>query len=62
VVEVSPAGEIKTLRPAKLLLVRTLGKTVAAQVAVVAQPPMANYPEPPRNNLIDGPVLQSCAD
>jgi hypothetical protein len=54
VVEVSPSGEIKTLRAGETsIMVRTLGKAVAARVAVVAQPPMANYPEVPRNNFID---------
>jgi hypothetical protein len=58
VVEVSPSGEIKTLRPGETaVMVRTLGKAVAARVAVVAQPPIADYQEPPRNNLIDGPVF-----
>jgi len=58
VVEISPSGEIKTLRAGETaVMVRTLGKAVAARVAVVAEPPMANYPETPRNNLIDGPVF-----
>src|SRR5215467_14120960 len=54
VVEISPAGEIKTLRAGETsIMVRTLGKAVAARIAVVAQPPMANYPEVPRNNFVD---------
>jgi hypothetical protein len=51
---VSPSGEIKTLRAGETsIMVRTLGKAVAARVAVVEKPPMANYPEIPRNNFID---------
>jgi hypothetical protein len=38
-------------------MVRTLGKAVAARVAVVSQPPMVNYPEIPRNNFIDDLVF-----
>lgn len=54
VVEVSPAGEIKTLRAGETaIMVRTLGKAVAARIAVVEQPPIENYPEPPRHNFID---------
>ena len=59
VLEVSPSGEIKTLRAGETaIMVRTLGKAVAARIAVVAQPPMADYPQQPGNNLIDGPVFQ----
>ena len=58
VVEVSPAGEIKTLRAGETsIMVRTLGKAVAARIAVVAQPPLANYPQTPRNNFIDDLVF-----
>ena len=58
VVEVSPAGEIKTLRAGETaIMVRTLGKAVAARIAVVAQPPMANYPDVPRNNFVDDLVF-----
>ena len=32
---------------------RTLGKAVAARIAVVEEPPMKNYPDVPRNNFID---------
>lgn len=54
VVEVSPLGEIKTRRAGETaIMVRTLGKAVAARIAVVEQPPMANYPDIPRNNFID---------
>jgi len=54
VIEVSPAGEIKTLRAGETaIMVRTLGKAVAARIEVVAQPPLANYPEVTRNNFID---------
>ena len=54
VAEVSPAGEIKPLRAGETaIMVRTLGKAVAVRLAVVKQPPMANYPEVHRNNFID---------
>lgn len=54
VVEVSPLGEIKTRRAGETaIMVRTLGKAVAARIAVVEKPPMANYPDVPRNNFID---------
>lgn len=54
VVEVGPAGEIKALRAGETaIMVRTLGKAVAVRVAVVVNPPPANYAEPPRNNFID---------
>ena len=58
VVEVSPSGEMKTLRAGETaIMVRTLGKAVATRLAVVAQPPMANYPDVPRNNFIDDLVF-----
>jgi hypothetical protein len=54
VVEVSPLGEIKTRRAGEIaIMVRTLGKAVAARIAVVEKPPMENYPDVPRNNFID---------
>jgi hypothetical protein len=54
VVEVSPLGEIKTRRAGETaIMVRTLGKAVAARIAVVDEAPMANYPDVPRNNFID---------
>jgi hypothetical protein len=57
VVEVSPAGEIRTLRAGETsIMVRTLGKAVAARIAVVAQP-LADYPRTPRNNFIDDLVF-----
>lgn len=58
VVEINPAGEIKTLRPGETsIMVRTLGKAVAARIAVVARPPLANYPEIAGNNFIDDLVF-----
>ena len=58
VVEVSPLGEIKTRRAGETaIMVRTLGKAVAARIAVVEQPPMANYPAVARNNFIDDLVF-----
>ncbi len=54
VVGVSHDGEIKTLRAGETaIMVRTLGKAVAARVVVVAEPPMKDYPAVPENNLID---------
>ena len=58
VVEVGPSGELKTLRAGETaIMIRTLGKAVAARIAVVSQPPMANYPEVARNNFIDDLVF-----
>jgi hypothetical protein len=58
VVEVSPSGEIQTRRVGETaIMVRTLGKAVAARIAVVAEPPMANYPEVARNNFVDDLVF-----
>ncbi len=58
VVEVSPLGEIKTRRAGETaIMVRTLGKAVAARIAVVEKPPMANYPDVARNNFIDDLVF-----
>ncbi len=54
VVEVSPLGEIKTRRAGETaIMVRTLGKAIAARIAAVEKPPMANYPDVPGNNFID---------
>ncbi|MBI3697347.1 MAG: DUF1553 domain-containing protein [Acidobacteria bacterium] len=54
VVEVSPNGEIRTRRAGETaIMVRTLGKAVAARIAVVENPPMKNYPEAARNNFVD---------
>jgi len=58
VVEVSPLGEIQTRRVGETaIMVRTLGKAVAARIAVVAEPPMVNYPEVARNNFVDDLVF-----
>ena len=58
VIEVNAAGEIRTLRAGETaIMVRTLGKAVAVRVAVVAQPPRANYPETPCANFIDDLVV-----
>ena len=58
VIEVNAAGEIRTLRAGETaVMVRTLGKAVAVRVAVVAQPPRANYPETPCANFIDDLVV-----
>jgi Protein of unknown function (DUF1553)/Protein of unknown function (DUF1549) len=58
VIEVNAAGEIRALRAGETaIMVRTLGKAVAVRVAVVAQPPRANYPETPCTNFIDDLVV-----
>src|SRR5258708_36634509 len=50
----SASGEIRAKRAGETaIMVRTLGKAVAARIAGVEKPPMANYPEAPRNNFID---------
>ncbi len=54
VVDVSPSGEIRAKRAGETaIMVRTLGKAVAARIAVVEKPPLAKYPETPRNNFVD---------
>ena len=54
VVEVGRDGEITSLRAGETaIMVRTLGKAVAARIEVVAQPPMKDYPEIPRHNFVD---------
>jgi len=58
VIEVNAAGEIRALRAGETaIMVRTLGKALAVRVAVVAQPPRANYPETPCTNFIDDLVV-----
>jgi len=58
VIEINAAGEIRALRAGETaVMVRTLGKAVAVRVAVVAKPPMGNYPETPCNNHIDDLVF-----
>ncbi|HVP48735.1 MAG TPA: DUF1549 and DUF1553 domain-containing protein [Bryobacteraceae bacterium] len=54
VVEISPNGELSARRAGETaIMVRTLGKAVAARIAVIETPPMKNYPEVARNNFID---------
>ncbi|MBI1790104.1 MAG: DUF1553 domain-containing protein [Acidobacteria bacterium] len=54
VLEVFPSGEIRTRRAGETaIMVRTLGKAVAVRIAVVANPPMKDYPEVSGNNFID---------
>jgi len=54
VLDVSPNGEISAKRAGETaIMVRTLGKAVAARIAVIETPPMRDYPEVPRNNFID---------
>ena len=58
VVDVGPNGEISAKRAGETaIMVRTLGKAVAARIAVIETPPMKNYPEVPRNNFIDDLVF-----
>ena len=58
VAEVGSDGEITTRRAGETaIMVRTLGRAVAARIAVVEKPPIENYPEVPRNNLIDEHVF-----
>ena len=58
VIEVNAAGEMRALRAGETaIMVRTLGKALAVRVAVVAQPPRANYPETPCANFIDDLVV-----
>jgi len=54
VVEVTPNGEIHAKRAGETaIMVRTLGKAVAARIAVIESQPSADYPEVARNNFID---------
>ena len=54
VLDVSPDGEISAKRAGETAtMVRTLGKAVAARIAVIETPPMKDYPDVPRNNFID---------
>ncbi len=58
VAEVAPSGQITTRRAGETaIMVRSLGKAVAARVAVVEKPPLADYPDLPRNNFIDDLVF-----
>jgi hypothetical protein len=58
VVETGPTGAVLARRAGETaIMVRTLGKAVAVRVAVVGNPPLANYPEAPRNNFIDDLVF-----
>ncbi len=53
VVEVTPNGELSGRRPGETaIMVRTLGKAVAARIAVIEKP-LKDYPDVPRNNFID---------
>jgi Protein of unknown function (DUF1549)/Protein of unknown function (DUF1553) len=53
VVEVTPNGELSGRRPGETaIMIRTLGKAVAARIAVIDKP-ISAYPEVPRNNFID---------
>ena len=53
VVDVTPNGELSGRRPGETaIMVRTLGKAVAARIAVIEKP-LKDYPAVPRNNFID---------
>jgi Protein of unknown function (DUF1549)/Protein of unknown function (DUF1553)/Bacterial Ig-like domain (group 2) len=53
VAEVTPNGELSGRRPGETaIMVRTLGKAVAARIAVIEKP-LKDYPDVPRNNFID---------
>jgi hypothetical protein len=54
VLDVSLNGEVSAKRAGETaIMVRTLGKAVAARIAVIETPPMKDYPDVPRNNFID---------
>ncbi len=54
VLDVSPDGELRAKRAGETaIMVRTLGKAVAARIAVIETPPMKDYPEVAGNNFID---------
>lgn len=54
VLDISPDGEIRAKRAGETaIMVRTLGKAVAARIAVIETPPMKDYPEVARNNFVD---------
>jgi hypothetical protein len=54
VLDVSPNGEISAKRAGETaIMIRTLGKAVAARIAVIETPPMKDYPAVARNNFID---------
>src|SRR5215831_9532404 len=58
VVAVSPAGEITARRAGETaIMVRTLGKAIAARIAVIDNRPLKDYPEVPRNNFVDDLVF-----
>jgi hypothetical protein len=54
VLDVSLNGEVSAKRAGETaIMVRTLGKAVAARIAVIETPPMKGYPDVSRNNFID---------
>lgn len=58
VAAVSDAGEINARRPGETsIMVRTQGKTAVATVAIISQPPGADYPRVPESNFIDALVF-----
>lgn len=58
VLEVSRDGEVTALRAGETaIMIRTLGKAVAARVAVVSESPRTDYPEIQGNNFVDDLVF-----
>ncbi|MBI2688312.1 MAG: DUF1553 domain-containing protein [Acidobacteria bacterium] len=58
IVEIGPAGELKALRTGETtVMVRTLGKAVAARVYVIRRAAGAGYRAPAHNNFIDDHVF-----
>ena len=58
VVAVSLAGEISAHRAGETaVMVRTLGKAIAARIAVIENQPLKDYPDVPRKNFVDDLVF-----
>jgi hypothetical protein len=58
VVDVSPSGEITARRAGETaIMVRTLGKAIAARIAVIENQPLKNYPATTSNNFVDDLVF-----
>jgi hypothetical protein len=58
VVGISPSGEITARRAGETaIMVRTLGKAIAARIAVIENQPLKNYPATTSNNFVDDLVF-----
>jgi hypothetical protein len=58
VVQVNAAGRATALQPGETaIMVRTMGRAVAARLLVAAAKPGPDYPRPPRHNFIDEHVF-----